>query len=102
MRTKFFEKIKVVLKWIRNHKYMFVTVVFLAIILVIDDNNMISHMKNRTLINELTNEIKSMEMDSVAIQTKLRLYTENDSDVIGDEARKRGLLKAGEDAFIIK
>ena len=96
------DKLKVLGRWIAGHKYLFVTIVFLLIIVVVDDNNMISHMKNRTLINELTNEIKSMEMDSAVIQTKLRLYTENDSDVIGDEARKRGLLKAGEDAFIIK
>ena len=96
------EKIKIVLKWIRNHKYIFVTSVFLAIILVLDDNNVIGHIRNRTTINELTNEIKVMEADSVNTQNKLDLYTVGDLGVMEDEARKRGALKKNEEAFIIK
>ena len=96
------EKIKIVLGWVRNHKYIFVTLVFLAIILVLDDNNVIGHIKNRAVINELTSEIKAMEADYINVQTKLNLYTGKDLGVMEDEARKRGSLKKNEEAFIIK
>jgi hypothetical protein len=96
------EKIKFLLQWIRNHKYIFVTLVFLAIIFVLDDNNLIRQIKNRATINELTSDIKAMETDSTNIQTKLNLYTGKDLGVMEDEARKRGSLKKDEEAFIIE
>jgi cell division protein FtsL len=102
MYSKVLEKIKVVLGWIKKHKYIFVTLVFLAIILVIDDNSLISHMRNRAVIDDLETEIKSMEADSADIQTKLKLYTADNPEVIEDEARKRGLLLKNEDAYIIR
>ena len=96
------EKIKIVFKWIKNHKYIFVTLVFLAIILVLDDNNVIGHIRNRTTINRLTSEIEKMEADSINTQNKQNLYTIGDLGVMEDEARKRGALKNDEEAFYIK
>ena len=75
---------------------------FLAIIFVLDDNNLIRQIKNRATINELTSDIKAMETDSTNIQTKLNLYTGKDLGVMEDEARKRGSLKKDEEAFIIE
>ena len=63
MYSKVLEKIKVVLGWIKKHKYIFVTLVFLAIILVIDDNSLISHMRNRAVIDDLETEIKQVVKD---------------------------------------
>ena len=68
MRTKVFDRIKALLNWIKNHKYIFVTIVFLAIIIVVDDNNMISHIKNKATIDKLTDEIREMEADSAEVQ----------------------------------
>ena len=102
MRQKFFEKIKIVLELIRKHKYIFVTLVFLAIIFVFGENNVFGLVRNHATINELTNEIKSMEADSADVQNKLKLYTDGNLEVLEDEARKRGLLKKDEEAFIIK
>ena len=96
------EKLKVVGRWIVSHKYLTVTIVFLAIIIVIDDNNMISHIKNNAIISDLNEEIKTMEADSVEIQAKLKLYTDGDLSVIEDVAREQGLIKENEDIFIIK
>ena len=96
------EKLKVVGRWIASHKYLTVTIVFLAIIIVIDDNNMISHIKNNAIISDLNEEIKTMEADSVEIQAKLKLYTDGDLSVIEDVAREQGLIKENEDIFIIK
>ena len=102
MFRKVVEKIKIVFKWIKNHKYIFVTLVFLAIILVLDDNNVIGHIRNRTTINRLTSEIEKMEADSINTQNKQNLYTIGDLGVMEDEARKRGALKNDEEAFYIK
>ena len=67
-----------------------------------EQNNMINHKRNRAVIDELISEIKSMEVDSADIKTKLELYTADNPGVIEDEARKRGLLKKNEDVYIIK
>ena len=102
MRTKVFDRIKALLNWIKNHKYIFVTIVFLAIIIVVDDNNMISHIKNKAAIDKLTDEIREMEADSAEVQDKLKLYTDGDLSVIEDVARAQGLIKKDEDIYIIK
>lgn len=102
MRTKVFDRIKALLNWIKNHKYIFVTIVFLAIIIVVDDNNMISHIKNKATIDKLTDEIREMEADSAEVQDKLKLYTDGDLSVIEDVARAQGLIKKDEDIYIIK
>ena len=102
MRTKVFDRIKALLYWIKNHKYIFVTIVFLAIIIVVDDNNMISHIKNKATIDKLTDEIREMEADSAEVQDKLKLYTDGDLSVIEDVARAQGLIKKDEDIYIIK
>jgi cell division protein FtsB len=102
MRTKVFDRIKALINWIKNHKYIFVTIVFLAIIIVVDDNNMISHIKNKATIDNLTDEIREMEADSAEVQDKLKLYTDGDLSVIEDVAREQGLIKKDEDIYIIK
>lgn len=102
MRTKVFDRIKALINWIKNHKYIFVTIVFLTIIIVVDDNNMISHIKNKATIDKLTDEIREMEADSAEVQDKLKLYTDGDLSVIEDVARAQGLIKKDEDIYIIK
>ena len=102
MRTKVFDRLKALFNWIKNHKYIFVTIVFLAIIIVVDDNNMISHIKNKATIDKLTDEIREMELDSAEVQDKLKLYTDGDLSVIEDVARAQGLIKKDEDIYIIK
>ena len=102
MHIKLFDKVKLVFGWIKNHKYIFVTIVFLVIIIVVDDNNMISHIKNKTVIDGLLDDIKEMEADSAEIQAKLKLYTDGDLTVIEDVAREQGLVKKDEDIYIIK
>ena len=102
MRSKVFDRIKALINWIKNHKYIFVTIVFLTIIIVVDDNNMISHIKNKATIDKLTDEIREMEADSAEVQDKLKLYTDGDLSVIEDVARAQGLIKKDEDIYIIK
>lgn len=65
-----FSKFTPLVKWIGNHKYMFVTIIFLLIVIIIDDNSMIMHFKNRSKINELENEIAAMMRDSVEVERR--------------------------------
>ena len=102
MHLKIVDKIKAIAKWIKDHKYLSVTIVFLVIIIVVDDNNMISHIKNKATIDELTDDIRAMEVDSAEFQAKLKLYTDGDISVIEDVARGQGLIKKDEDIYIIK
>ena len=84
-------------EWIRNHKYIFVTIVFLLIIMFIDENNMLSHMRNQETIKALTYEIQAMENDSAIVEAKNKLFTDGDTSVIEDAARERGLIRKNED-----
>ena len=102
MSLKIVDKLKQVLKWIKGHKYLSVTLVFLVIIIIVDDNNMISHIRNSSTIANLNDEIRRMEADSAEIQAKLERYTDGDISVIEDVAREQGLVKKNEDIFIIK
>ena len=102
MQLKFFGKIKGFVKWVWERKYLSVTVVFLLIIILFDDNNVISHIRNSSVIAELNYEIKEMEADSAEIQAKLRLYTNRDSSIMEDIAHEQGLKKSNEDVYIIK
>ncbi|MBO7271711.1 MAG: hypothetical protein J6U89_02420, partial [Bacteroidaceae bacterium] len=61
------KKILPVLDWIKRHKYLSVTIVFLFIIVVIDDNNMFKHIRNQAVISELEDEIATMKRDSAEI-----------------------------------
>jgi cell division protein FtsB len=89
-------------EWIRNHKYIFVTIVLLLIIMFIDENNMLSHMRNQETIKALTYEIQAMENDSAIVEAKNKLFTDGDTSVIEDAARERGLIRKNEDVFIVK
>ena len=102
MQMKFLDRIRCILKWVWERKYLSVTVVFLLIIILIDDNNLIRHIRNSTVISGLNDEIKEMEADSAEIQAKLRLYTNGDTCIMEDIAHEQGLKKSNEDIYIIK
>ena len=58
------------IRWIRSHKYMFVTIIFLLIVIVFDDNSMIMHFRNQSKINALEDEIAVMLRDSLEVERK--------------------------------
>lgn len=93
-----------VMRWIRCHKYISVTVVFLVIIFVIDDNSIIKHFDNRHTISMLEDEIEQMKRDSAVIMQKQELL-ERDCDVVVVEKLARdkyGMHKENEEVFIIE
>ena len=56
-----------VLRWLRNHKYLFVTAVFLVIVLLLDDKSMVRHLENKKKIDTLKKEISVMRRDSAVL-----------------------------------
>lgn len=98
-----FKKVMPVINWVRSHKYIFVTIVFLAIVLVIDDNNMFKHIKNQRAISELEDEIAQMKRDSVDIMMKqAELEGNGDIGAVEKLARdKYGMHKENEEVFVI-
>ena len=42
-----FARFTKIFNWIKSHKYLFVTIIFLVIVVLIDDKSMIKHFENR-------------------------------------------------------
>lgn len=99
-----FSRITPLVNWVRNHKYMFVTIIFLLIVIVFDDNSMIAHFKNDRTINELEREIAEMMRDSVEVERKNSLI--GPAGVTSDIERicreKYDMHRECEDVFIIE
>ena len=93
-----------VLHWLKEHKYLTVTIVFLFIVIVVDDNNMFKYYKNRRVISELEEEIATMRRDSAEIVNRQnQLDYRGDVKVIEDIAREKyGMHKDDEDVFVIE
>lgn len=93
-----------IFSWVRNHKYLSVTIVFLFIVLVIDDNNMLKHIQNQRAISQLEDEIAQMKRDSADIVKRQdELDNNGDLDVIERLAREKyGMQQDDEDVFVIK
>lgn len=90
--------------WVKRHKYLAVTLVFLLIVVVIDDNNMFKHYKNQRIISELEEEIETMKRDSAEIVNRQnQLDYRGDVTVIEDLAREKyGMHKDDEEVFVIE
>lgn len=99
-----FKKVMPVINWVKNHKYLFVTIVFLAIVIVIDDNNMFKHIKNQRAISALEEEIDQMKRDSAEIMRKqAELEGEGDITLVEKLAREKyGMHKENEDVYVIE
>lgn len=104
MFGKLSAKFMLVFNWIRRHKYISVTIVFLVIIFAVDDNSIIKHFDNRRTISVLEDEIEQMKKDSAVIMQKQELLDRNcDKDVVEKLARdKYGMHKENEEVFIIE
>ena len=96
------DSIATIIAWIRNHKYLFVTIMFLLILFFFDENNMIKHFHNRREISSLKAEIQELQRDVEEYGYKSReLY--NDVEIMEKVAREKyGMHKEGEDVFIVE
>ena len=86
--------------WISKHKYLFVTIAFLVIIIFLDENNMMKHIQNKREIATLESEKAALQKEFDELSRKLE---ELDADPVLIEkiARERyGMHKKGEEVFI--
>lgn len=86
--------------WISKHKYLFVTISFLIIIVFLDENNMMKHIQNKR-------EIATLEAEKAVLQEEYDNLTNKldelnaDPELIEKIARERyGMHKANEEVFI--
>ena len=86
--------------WISKHKYLFVTIAFLVIIVFLDENNMMKHIQNQREIAALESEKAELQEQYDELTSKLE-ELEADPVLIEKIARERyGMHKADEEIFI--
>ena len=104
MFSRISSRIMPLLNWIRRHKYISVTAVFLVIIFVVDDNSILKHFDNRRTISMLEDEIEQMKRDSAVLMQKQEQLERNcDVVVVEKLARdKYGMHKDNEEVFIVE
>ena len=96
------DSIATLFAWIRTHKYLFVTIMFLLFLFFFDENNMIKHFHNRREISALKADIEELqgELDDYGYKNR-ELY--NDVEIMEKVAREKyGMHKEGEEVFIIE
>lgn len=91
-----------IFRWIARHKYFAVTLAFLAIIVLFDENNLLRHIHNQREIASLNSEIEELHEQHDALEEKLN---ELDRDVVVMEKvarEKYDMQLENEDVFIVE
>lgn len=90
------------IKWIGRHKYLFVTLAFLAIMVLFDENNLLKHIQNQREIALLKTEINELQHRHDVLEMKLHEF-DKDIDVMEKVAREKyGMHLENEDVFIME
>ena len=92
------------IRWIRNHKYLFVTAVFLVIVLLFDEKSMMKHIENQNKIDFLKKEISIMQRDSMDIEARNASLEnkEQNEDVEKLAREKYGMHTPQEEVYVIE
>ena len=91
-----------IINWIGRHKYLFVTLTFLAIIVIFDENSMLKHFQHQREIMNLKSEYKELEEQHDELLKKLNAL-DIDAAAMEKIARdKYGMQLENEEVFIIK
>lgn len=96
------DSIATLLKWVINHKYWFVTLAFVAIMMFFDKHNLIEHFKNQR-------EIAALKAENTGLKEQLNDLRHRSQELHKDVAimekvaRERyGMHKDGEEVFIVE
>lgn len=96
------DSISEIFKWVSSHKYLFVTLAFIAIIVVFDENNLLKHIQNRREIATLKSDIEELDEHQVQLDKKLR-ELDTDVHVMEKVAREKyDMQLENEDVFIME
>ncbi|MBR3884041.1 MAG: septum formation initiator family protein [Bacteroidaceae bacterium] len=89
-------------QWVVKHKYLFVTIAFLLMIVFLDENNLLKHIQNQREITELKTEIEELQEQHDIVVRKLG-ELDKDVDVLEKVAREKyGMHLEDEEIFIIE
>lgn len=90
------------IQWVKNHKYLFVTIAFLLILVFFDENNMIKHFRNNREIAALKAENEQLKNSIDDLKQRVKELNK-DPEVTEKVAREKyGMLKEGEELFIVE
>ena len=96
------DSIATCLKWVIKHKYWFVTLAFVAIMMFFDKHNLIEHFKNQR-------EIAALKADNTELKEQLNDLRHRSQElhkevaIMEKVARERyGMHKDGEEVFIVE
>lgn len=96
------DSIATLFKWVMNHKYLFVTLAFVVIMVFFDKHNLIEHFKNQREIAALKAENKELkeQLDDLKHRSE---ELHKDVAIMEKVARERyGMHKDGEEVFIVE
>lgn len=94
-------KLQTVWAFIRNHKYAFVTFIFLLIIGVVDENSFLSRYHNMRMIREMKAEIRTYT-EKYNYDTRRLNEMNTQPDAVKRIAREQYFMKTeDEDIFVI-
>ena len=95
-------KLLTVWKYIRQHKYLITIVIFLIIIIFLDENNLLRRAQHKYEISELKSEIERYR-EQYEHDTKLLEELSNNPEALEKIAREKYLMKRpNEDIFIFE
>ena len=95
-------KLGTVWNYIRQHKYLITVVLFLIVIVFLDENSLIQRAKHRREINALTSEIEKYRKQYEEDTETLKELMEN-PEAMEKVAREKYLMKKpNEDVFIFE
>ena len=96
------DSISDIFKWIARHKYLAVTLAFLAIIILFDENNLLKHIQNQREISSLKSEIENLQEQHDALESKLEV-PDRDVEIMEKVAREKyDMQLENEEIFIIE
>ncbi len=104
MFRKVWNYITTAFRWVRKHKYLVVTLIFLLFVFVIDDNSMIKHIGNQQKISELKAEIAQLRRDSAKVMMQQMQFDKPGeiSEIEKIAREKYDMQNENEDVFIIE
>lgn len=95
-------KLLTVWKYIRQHKYLITIVIFLIIIIFLDENNLLRRAQHKYEISELKSEIERYR-EQYEHDTKMLEELSNNPEALEKIAREKYLMKRpNEDIFIFE
>ena len=95
-------KLLTVWKYIRQHKYLITIVIFLIIIIFLDENNLLRRAQHKYEISELKSEIERYR-EQYEHDTKMLEELSNNPEALEKIAREKYLMKKpNEDIFIFE